>query len=113
MLASWRSVAKLCRLSRDRLHESSDWNESNPKKVVAALDEVVLEADSSVLVADPRIDRYENPLQEFLASHVEVTMRTCCRSFWLHVNEEPTKTARTIYDADPQAKNKRCTLRRY
>jgi hypothetical protein len=57
MLASWRSVAKLRRPSRDRLHESSDWNESNPRKVVAALDEVALKADSSVLVADPRIDK--------------------------------------------------------
>jgi hypothetical protein len=44
MLASWRSVAKLCRTSRDRLHEPSDWNESNPRKVVAVQDEVVLEA---------------------------------------------------------------------
>jgi hypothetical protein len=58
MLASWRSVAKLCRPSHDRLHEPSDWSESNPRKVVAALDEVVLEVDSSsVLVADPRIDK--------------------------------------------------------
>jgi hypothetical protein len=33
-------------------------NESNLRKVVAALDEVALEADSySVLVADPRIDK--------------------------------------------------------
>jgi hypothetical protein len=57
MLASWRSVAKLRRPSHDRLHESSDWHEPNPRKVVAVLDEVVLEADSSVLVADPRIDK--------------------------------------------------------
>jgi hypothetical protein len=51
-------VAKLCRPSHDRLHEPSDWNESNPRKVVATLDEVMLEAgSSSVLVADPRIDK--------------------------------------------------------
>jgi hypothetical protein len=47
MLASWRLVAKLRRPSHDWLRESSDWNESNPRKVVAALDEVALEADSS------------------------------------------------------------------
>jgi hypothetical protein len=58
MLAFWRSVAKLRRPSHDRLRESSDWNEPNPRKVVAALEEVALEADfSSVLVADPRIDK--------------------------------------------------------
>jgi hypothetical protein len=58
MSASWRSVAKLRRPSRDRLRESLDWNECNPRKVVAALDEVALEVDSSsVLVADPRIDK--------------------------------------------------------
>jgi hypothetical protein len=79
MLASWRSVAKLRRPSRDRLYES-DWNESNLGKIVAVLDEVTLEADSSsVLVADPRVDkssrsstnlssRYENPPREFSAS---------------------------------------------
>jgi hypothetical protein len=58
MSASWRSVAKLRRPSHDRLCESSDWNESNLRKVVAALDEVAPEADSSsVLVADPWIDK--------------------------------------------------------
>jgi hypothetical protein len=56
--ASWRSVAKLRRPSRDRLRESSDWNESNPRKVVAALDEVMPEADSSsFLIADPWMDK--------------------------------------------------------
>jgi hypothetical protein len=58
MLASWRSVTKLRRPSHNRLHESSNWNESNPRKVIAVLDEVTLEADfSSVHVADPRIDK--------------------------------------------------------
>jgi hypothetical protein len=40
-------------------------------------------------------------------------MRTRRKSFWLHVDEESMETARTICDADPRAKNKRCTLRRY
>jgi hypothetical protein len=57
MLASLRSVAKLRRPSHDQLHESLDWNKSNPRKVVAASDEVALEVDSSILVADPRIDK--------------------------------------------------------
>jgi hypothetical protein len=58
MSASCRSVAKLRRTSHDRLRKSSDWNESNPRKVVAVLDEDALEADSSsVLVADPWIDK--------------------------------------------------------
>jgi hypothetical protein len=58
MSASQRSVAKLRRPSRDQLRESLDWNESYPRKLVAALDEVAPEADSSsVLVADPWIDK--------------------------------------------------------
>jgi hypothetical protein len=58
MSASWRSVDKLHRLSHDWLRESSDWSESNLRKVVAVLDEVAPEADSSsVLVADPWIDK--------------------------------------------------------
>jgi hypothetical protein len=40
-------------------------------------------------------------------------MKTRRGSFWLHVNEESTETVRTIYDADPQAKNKRRALRGY
>jgi hypothetical protein len=58
MSASWRLVAKLRRLSRDRLRESSDWNKSNPRKVDAAPDEVTPEADStSILAADAWIDK--------------------------------------------------------
>jgi hypothetical protein len=53
MSASWRSVAKLHGPSHDRLRESVDWNGSNPRKVVAAPDEVTSDVDSSsVLVAD-------------------------------------------------------------
>jgi hypothetical protein len=51
-------VAKLRRPSHDRLREFLDWNESNPKKVDAALDEVTLEADStSILATDAWIDK--------------------------------------------------------
>jgi hypothetical protein len=58
MPASWRSVAKLHGPNHDRLCESLDWNESNPRKVVAAPDEVVPEADStSVFAADAWFDR--------------------------------------------------------
>jgi hypothetical protein len=58
MSASWRSVAKLHRPSHDRLRESSDWNESNPRKVDAAPDEVTPEAEStSILAADAWIDK--------------------------------------------------------
>jgi hypothetical protein len=42
---------------------------------------------------------------------VEVAMKTCCESFWLHVDVESTKIARTICDANPRAENKRCALR--
>jgi hypothetical protein len=58
MSASWRSVAKLRRLNCDQLREPLDWNESNPRKVVAAPDKVAPEADSTlVLVADAWIDK--------------------------------------------------------
>jgi hypothetical protein len=58
MSASWRSVAKLRRPSHDWLRESLDWNESNPRKVDAAPDEVASEADStSILEADAWIDK--------------------------------------------------------
>jgi hypothetical protein len=56
--ASYRSVAKLRRPSHDRLREPLDWNESNPRKVDAAPDEVAPEADStSILAADAWIDK--------------------------------------------------------
>jgi hypothetical protein len=58
MSASWRSVAKLRRPSHDWLRESLDWNESNPRKVDAAPDEVVPEVDStSILAMDAWIDK--------------------------------------------------------
>jgi hypothetical protein len=40
-------------------------------------------------------------------------MKTCHGSFWLHVDEESTETARSICDVDPRAKNKRRALRGY
>jgi hypothetical protein len=58
MSAFWRSMAKLQGPSHDWLRESLDWNESNPRKVAAALDEVAPEADSTlVLTADAWIDK--------------------------------------------------------
>jgi hypothetical protein len=42
---------------------------------------------------------------------VEVSMKTCCETFRLHVNDESMKIARTICDANPRAENKRHALR--
>jgi hypothetical protein len=38
-------------------------------------------------------------------------MKTRRGSFWLHVDEKSTETARTIYSTDPRAKNKCRVLR--
>jgi hypothetical protein len=38
-------------------------------------------------------------------------MKTCRESFWLHVDDESTKIARTICDANPRAENERHALR--
>jgi hypothetical protein len=51
-------VAKSRGPNRDWLRESLDWNESNPSKVAAVLDEVTPEADStSVLATDAWFDK--------------------------------------------------------
>jgi hypothetical protein len=48
---------------------------------------------------------------EIIDELVEVTMKTRCKSFQLHdVDGEPTKIARAVCDADPQAKNERRAL---
>jgi hypothetical protein len=57
-LASWRSVAGLREPSRDRLRESLDWNESNPREVAATLVEVEPVADSiSIFVVEAWVDK--------------------------------------------------------
>jgi hypothetical protein len=38
-------------------------------------------------------------------------MKTRCKSFQLHVNDESMKTTRTICDANPRAKNERHALK--
>jgi hypothetical protein len=43
---------------------------------------------------------------EIINELVDVTAKTRRGSLWLHVDEESTEIARTICDADPQAKNK-------
>jgi hypothetical protein len=54
----WPPVAGLREPSRDRLRESSDWNESNPREVAATLDEVEPGADSiSIFVAEAWVDK--------------------------------------------------------
>jgi hypothetical protein len=50
---------------------------------------------------------------EIIDKLVEVTLREHRGGFQLHVDEETTKITLAIYDADPRAKNKSCTLRRY
>jgi hypothetical protein len=48
---------------------------------------------------------------EIINELVEVTMKTRCESFRLHdVDGEPTKIARAVCDADPQAKKERHAL---
>jgi hypothetical protein len=62
-LASWRSVAGLRELSWDRLRESLDWNESNPREVAATLDEGEPGADSiSIFVAEAWVDKSSRSL---------------------------------------------------
>jgi hypothetical protein len=48
---------------------------------------------------------------ELVDELVEATTRIRSEGFWLHVDEESPKIIRTIYDADPRAKNERHTLR--
>jgi hypothetical protein len=58
MSASRRLVAKLRELSRDRLRESLDWNESNPREVTSAPDDVAPGADStSIFMVEAWIDK--------------------------------------------------------
>jgi hypothetical protein len=48
---------------------------------------------------------------EIVDELVEVAMKTRCVSFRLHVDDESTKIARTICDANPRAENERRALR--
>jgi hypothetical protein len=48
---------------------------------------------------------------EIVDELVEVAMKTCCESFWLHVDDELTKIAHTICDAKPRAENECRALR--
>jgi hypothetical protein len=48
---------------------------------------------------------------EIVDELVEVAMKTRYKSFQLHVDDESTKIARTIYDANPRAENERRALR--
>jgi hypothetical protein len=50
---------------------------------------------------------------EIIDELVEVTLREHRGGFRLHVNEETMEITLAICDADPRAKNKSCTLRRY
>jgi hypothetical protein len=103
-------VAKSRWSNHDRLRESSDWNKSNPRKVVTAPDEVALEADSSLILARGPMN---SQIIEIIDELVEVALRERRGGFQLHVDEEMMEIALAICDADPRAKNQSCTLRRF
>jgi hypothetical protein len=53
----------------------------------------------------------ERQVVELVDELVEAAVRIRSDGFRLHVDEESPKVARTICDANPQAKNERRTLR--
>jgi hypothetical protein len=53
----------------------------------------------------------ERQVVEFIDELVEATAGIRSEGFWHHVDEESPKIARTIYDANPRAKNECRALR--
>jgi hypothetical protein len=53
----------------------------------------------------------ERQVVELVDKLVEAAARIRSEGFWLHVDEELPKVARTICDANPRAKNECRTLR--